>query len=168
MDANASSVSSSKHVASIAAVAAISLGALLMTAGCGHHKTEVQSPPPQTLSEPVRPMDPPPLSPPAIPASVDNQYADQRPGESRALPTFEAPPPPASIAAPAPAPASVVVASGAADQRDGKGRYHTLQKGETLYAVARQYNVKPKQLIDANQFRDPNRLSVGTKVYIPN
>ena len=53
------------------------------------------------------------------------------------------------------------------DQHDGKGRYHVLQKGETLYAVARTYNVKPKRIIDANQFRDPNRLSVGTKVYIP-
>jgi LysM repeat protein len=164
MDAKASTVSSSKHIASIAAAAAVGLGALLMTAGCGHHKSsEVQSPPPQTLSEPVRPMDPPPLAPPAIPASVDNQYADQKPGESRALPAFEAPPP----AYVAPAPAAVVVSPSAADQRDAKGRYHTLQKGETLYAVARQYNVKPKQIIDANQFRDPNRLSVGTKVYIP-
>jgi LysM repeat protein len=164
MDANASSVSTTKHISSIAAVAAVGLGALLMTAGCGHHKSaEIQSPP-QTLSEPVRPMEPPPLAPPAIPASVDNQYTDQKPGESRALPAFEAPPPPASLA---PAPAAVVIAPGAGDQRDAKGRYHTLQKGETLYAVARQYNVKPKQLIDVNQFRDPNRLSVGTKVYIP-
>jgi nucleoid-associated protein YgaU len=29
------------------------------------------------------------------------------------------------------------------------------------------YNVKAKDIIAANSFKDPNKLSVGTKVYIP-
>ena len=166
MGANAStSVSAFTPFKSLAAVAAVGFGALLFTAGCGHKQAaEAQSPPPQTLSEPVRPVEVAPSAPPALPASVDNQYAAQQPGETRSLPTFEAPPPPAS--APSLAPASLAV-NAPGDQRDEKGRYHVLQKGETLYAVSRNYNVKPKRVIDANQFRDPNHLSVGTKVYIP-
>ena len=169
MGANAStSVSTSTPFKTIALAAAAGFSALLFSAGCGHKHTasDVQSPPPQSLSEPVRPVDPTPSAPPALPASVDNQYAVQQPGETRSLPTFEAPPAASIAPAPAPAPASLAVAA-PGEQRDVKGRYHVLLKGETLYAVARNYNVKPRRIIDANQFPDPNHLSVGTKVYIP-
>ena len=42
-----------------------------------------------------------------------------------------------------------------------------LAKGETIYALSRKYNVKAKEIIEANQFKDPNHLAIGTKVYIP-
>ena len=50
----------------------------------------------------------------------------------------------------------------------GGGQYHTLAQGETVYALSRKYNVKAKTILEANHFSDPNHLSVGTKVYIPN
>jgi LysM repeat protein len=63
----------------------------------------------------------------------------------------------AAVAPQAPAPAAPV----------GGGQYHTLQRGETIYALSRQYNVRPKSILEANHFSDPNHLAVGTKVYIP-
>ena len=47
------------------------------------------------------------------------------------------------------------------------GKYHVLAKGETIYALSRLYNVKAKEIIEANQFKDPNHLAIGTKIYIP-
>jgi LysM repeat protein len=136
--------------------------ALLTSTGCGKSKAaHAQNTPPQSLSEPIRPSDEGPAASPAIPNSNDD-YAAQRPGESRELPVFKAPvqesQPMQVTAAPA-EPAPVV---------SGGGKYHVLNKGETLYAVARKYNVKPKDLISMNQFKDPNKLAVGTKVYLPN
>jgi LysM repeat protein len=82
----------------------------------------------------------------------------QKAPESQPLPTFIEPrPAPAAAIAPAP------VAPTA-----GNSRYHVLAKGETLYALSRKYNVKVNKIMEANQFKDPNHLAVGTKVYIPN
>lgn len=134
-------------------------GVLLMTTGCGgdHTAASAQNPPPQSLSEPVRPSENESSQPPVIPVSSNEDYASIRPEESRKLPQFEAP----AVVAPVSAPVAAAApsASGA--------KYHTLAKGETLYAVSRKYNVKPKDLLAANNFKDPNHLSIGTKVLIP-
>jgi murein DD-endopeptidase MepM/ murein hydrolase activator NlpD len=45
--------------------------------------------------------------------------------------------------------------------------YHVLQKGETLYSVARAYGLKPEVLAKANSIDDPSRLRAGTKLLIP-
>jgi murein DD-endopeptidase MepM/ murein hydrolase activator NlpD len=45
--------------------------------------------------------------------------------------------------------------------------YHVLEKGETLYSVARAYGLKPEVLAEANSISDPSRLRVGTKLLIP-
>jgi len=45
--------------------------------------------------------------------------------------------------------------------------YYVMQKGDTLYGIARRYNIPPKQLIAANNFPNPDRLGVGTKVRLP-
>jgi len=113
-----------------------------------------------SLSEPVRPMaeqrEEPAVPVPSIPSTASNEdFAAQKTGESRELPPFV--PPAQTVSTP-------VTASSTAP---AGGRYHTLAKGETLYAVARMYNVKPKTLLDANQFKDPNKLAVGTKVFVP-
>jgi len=154
---------SSRLASIVAAVAAT--GALVCTSGCGKSRAAAaQNPPPQTLSEPVRvaPVVTAPEDPPAIPVSINSDYGSQKTGESRELPTFVDPSrnvaPPAPASKPAAAPVAV---------SNGSGKYHTLQKGETLYAISRKYNVKPKALLDANNFKDPNHLAVGTKVYIP-
>ncbi len=135
--------------------------ALAGTGCCGSSSRaeKAQSPPPQTLSEPVRVQEPRRNEPPIIPVTDGNdEYAAQKPGESRPLPQFVAPPQAETVALP------VSVNS---EPVKGGGRYHTLQKGETVYGLARQYNVTPKKIIESNQFKDPSRLAVGTKVYIP-
>jgi hypothetical protein len=147
-------------------------GSFLLLTGCHHDDkdktTDDTSPPPQSISEPIKAPEPTPVPepalPPAIPVSVD-EYGNQKPGESRDLPNFVPPAAQPEVkAAPATAPAAAMPSN---DARDSKGRYHILQKGETLYGLARQYNVKAKKIIEMNQFNDPNRLAVGTKVYIP-
>ncbi len=44
---------------------------------------------------------------------------------------------------------------------------HELQRGETAYSVARRYNVPVEKLLEANGISDPTRLSVGTRLVIP-
>ena len=139
------------------AAAVFALGSMLVCSGCGKSAADAQSPPPQTLSEPVRQVEPAPSIAPAAPATED--ALAQKAGESRALQPFVEPAPP---------PAPVVSAAEAPRSADANGRYHTLAKGETLYALSRKYNVKVAKIIAANQFKDPNHLAVGTKVYIPN
>lgn len=46
-------------------------------------------------------------------------------------------------------------------------RTHTVQRGETLYSIARKYNITPESLAQANGLTDPNRLAVGQVLVIP-
>lgn len=155
---------SSSRLAVCAAIV-LSGGALLLCSGCCESKAaSAQSPPPQTLSEPVRPVALEPAQPPAIPVSVESR--EQRTGESRELPVFVEPsPPPKPFAAPVVT--EPLSKPAAASAKPSGGRYHILAKGETLYGVSKKYNVKFQQILDANHFKDPNKLAVGTKVIIP-
>lgn len=134
----------------------VALGVVLSSAGCSNsdRASNAQSPPPQSLSEPVRPAQAEPTQTPPLTSTTGDAYANQNQGESRALPTFIAPP-----TAPATANSERLIPTGA--------KYHTLAKGETLYALSRLYNVKIKEIIEANKFKDPSHLAVGTKVCIP-
>lgn len=54
----------------------------------------------------------------------------------------------------------------------GGGRSHTVAKGETLFAIARQYygdQSKWRTIYDANrnELPDPNRIRVGQRLVIP-
>lgn len=138
--------------------AAVAVSSLVLCSGCGKSAASAQTPPPQTLSEPVRQVEPAPTTAPAIPVSASTDEFAVKKGESRELPAFVEPAP----APPAPAAAT------AADPKAVNGCFHTLAKGETLYALSRKYNVKVGKIIEANQFKDPSRLAIGTKVYIPN
>jgi len=44
---------------------------------------------------------------------------------------------------------------------------HTVQKGETLYAIARRYDVPVDALMKANAIADPSRLAAGMTLTIP-
>ncbi len=44
---------------------------------------------------------------------------------------------------------------------------HTVQKGETLYAIAKRYDISVESLMKANVIADPGRLFVGMKLSIP-
>ncbi|HYG77882.1 MAG TPA: LysM peptidoglycan-binding domain-containing protein [Planctomycetota bacterium] len=143
-------------------------GVLLFSSGCcnSHKAAKAQTPPPSTLSEPVRVSEAPPVSAPvaeeeprAIPVSVrenDPVPVSMKTGESIPLPAFREP-------APATGPKAAVTFEDPAKS----GNYHVLSKGETLSVISRKYNVPLKKIIDANHFKDPNKLPVGTKVYVP-
>ncbi|MDH7484787.1 MAG: LysM peptidoglycan-binding domain-containing protein [Anaerolineae bacterium] len=47
------------------------------------------------------------------------------------------------------------------------GRVHIVQRGETLYSIARRYGVEPQAIINANGLLNPNRLLVGQQLIIP-
>jgi murein DD-endopeptidase MepM/ murein hydrolase activator NlpD len=47
------------------------------------------------------------------------------------------------------------------------GVYHVLQRGETLYSVARSYGVQADALAQANSITDPSKLRVGKRLRIP-
>ncbi len=63
------------------------------------------------------------------------------------------------------APAPVAAAPKAASS--GYGIEHVVRSGETLYTIARAYNVSAKTILDANKIQDAGRLSVGQKLFIP-
>jgi LysM repeat protein len=63
--------------------------------------------------------------------------------------------------APAPAAAAPKAAT------SGYGIEHVVRSGETLYTIARAYNVSAKTILDANKIQDAGRLSVGQKLFIP-
>jgi LasA protease len=44
---------------------------------------------------------------------------------------------------------------------------HTVQSGDTLYGIAAAYGTSLEALLAANEFLDPNRLSVGETVLLP-
>ncbi len=47
------------------------------------------------------------------------------------------------------------------------GTTHVVQKGETLYRIARTYGIDPHELMDVNGISDPRTLSPGQEVFIP-
>ncbi len=44
---------------------------------------------------------------------------------------------------------------------------HIVQAGETLTAIARQYNSTVQAIVDANNIANPNRVDAGTELIIP-
>jgi len=48
------------------------------------------------------------------------------------------------------------------------GIYHPVQKGQTLYAIAKAYGVSVEELQSINGIRDPSELEVGHHLWIPN
>ena len=47
------------------------------------------------------------------------------------------------------------------------GYEHEVQAGETLSAIAAAYGVTSKVILESNDIKDPNRLRVGQKLFIP-
>lgn len=48
-----------------------------------------------------------------------------------------------------------------------RGVYHTVQKGQTLYQIARTYQVDPERISQINRVSDPTRLAIGDRLFIP-
>lgn len=47
------------------------------------------------------------------------------------------------------------------------GIYHEVGRGETLFRIARTYNVPVQDLVDINRISDPSKLRTGQMVFIP-
>lgn len=48
-----------------------------------------------------------------------------------------------------------------------KGRYHRMQRGESLWAVGRRYGVSVEEIVRANELPDPSNIPAGTRIFIP-
>jgi LysM repeat protein len=64
--------------------------------------------------------------------------------------------------APAPAPAQSTSSGG-----NVSGYEHIVRQGETLSTIAKAYNVTTKAIIASNKIKNPDRLSIGQKLFIP-
>ncbi|GHA11036.1 hypothetical protein GCM10007989_01680 [Devosia pacifica] len=68
---------------------------------------------------------------------------------------------PANDTTPRPQPTQAAATSGG-------GTYtHTIQSGESLYTIARRYDVTTQSLVHANALSSPDRIVVGQKLVIP-
>lgn len=47
------------------------------------------------------------------------------------------------------------------------GATHVVQKGDTLYRIARTYGVDPQALLDVNGLSDPRSLKPGMEIFVP-
>jgi murein DD-endopeptidase MepM/ murein hydrolase activator NlpD len=47
------------------------------------------------------------------------------------------------------------------------GATHVVQKGETVYRIARTYGIDPAELMEANGIADPRQLSTGMDLFVP-
>ena len=48
-----------------------------------------------------------------------------------------------------------------------RGIYHRVKSGETLYLIARAYNVSVQELAEANNIQDPSRIEADSVVFVP-
>ena len=62
----------------------------------------------------------------------------------------------------APAPTQSTSGGGAV-----QGYEHIVLQGQTLSTIAKAYNVTTKAIIQSNKIKNPNRLSIGQKLFIP-
>jgi len=62
----------------------------------------------------------------------------------------------------APVPAQSTSGGGAV-----QGYEHIVLQGQTLSTIAKAYNVTTKAIIQSNKIKNPNRLSIGQKLFIP-
>ncbi len=47
------------------------------------------------------------------------------------------------------------------------GFYHTVARGQTVYRIAKNYGLDPKELMRVNGIRDASQLEVGQRLYVP-
>ncbi|MGV3625559.1 MAG: peptidoglycan DD-metalloendopeptidase family protein [Archangium sp.] len=64
-------------------------------------------------------------------------------------------------------PKTASVSSPRFDRKDDKVVTHTVEKGQTLYRIAKTYGVSVEEVMDANRIDDPRDLKVGEVLYVP-
>ncbi|MDI6758300.1 MAG: LysM peptidoglycan-binding domain-containing protein, partial [Candidatus Omnitrophota bacterium] len=48
-----------------------------------------------------------------------------------------------------------------------QGIYHMVERGQTLYRIAKTYNIDINELMRINRISDPTQIEIGQKVFIP-
>src|SRR5574337_160453 len=49
----------------------------------------------------------------------------------------------------------------------GRGVYHTVGKGETLWRISKTYGVDLQEVAEINNIKDPTEIEAGSRVFIP-
>lgn len=62
------------------------------------------------------------------------------------------------------APKVPAAAKAPAKEKDWRPRVHVVQKGDTLYAIAFNYGLDPRELAEQNGIQDPNLIQVGQQI----
>jgi lipoprotein NlpD len=60
--------------------------------------------------------------------------------------------------------ATKVAAKRDSNEKDWRPKIHTVQKGDTLYAIAFNYGLDPRELAELNSIQDPNVIQVGQQI----
>lgn len=55
----------------------------------------------------------------------------------------------------------------APEVRRGKGFYHELARGETIWQIAQRYAIPVEAILRANRIEDPHRLAAGSRIFVP-
>jgi murein DD-endopeptidase MepM/ murein hydrolase activator NlpD len=127
--------------------------------------------PPPYRPEPI-PVDPPPMTAPtetvtsqplpppaAAPAPIPEEPPIPQP------PPYTPPPPPPPVAAP---PVIVTSVTGRVVDVDGPPQVHTVKKGDTVDAIAREFNMTRKEVGELNDLDPPyDKLKLGQKIKGP-
>jgi len=137
--------------------ALFALAALVVTVGCQKNPKPVADDTDMAY-QPLNQMDTTSATNTSTPRSYESDPYASDPLVSR----YDDPSP---AAAPPPTPHEDTVVAGGA-------RTHTMQKGDTLYSLARKYyndQSKWRKIWEANraQISDPNRIPLGAKLVIP-
>ena len=80
-------------------------------------------------------------------------------------PKVASPPAPTPSATPAPTPVATPAPQSAAPPPQGGS--HVVQRGDTVYSIARRYSVTPAAVQAANQLASPDQIVVGQRLAIP-
>ena len=57
-------------------------------------------------------------------------------------------------------------APAAAAEKDWRPKVHVVQKGDTLYGIAFNYGLDPRELAELNGIKDPNQIQVGQQIQL--
>lgn len=105
-----------------------------------------------------------PMPGPAAPPATAMPVSTTAPSTSSAT---AVPPPATPAGAATAAPTAVPADTAAAPAAAGSTRSHTVQLGDTLDKLARQYGVTAAAITEANGIRNPDLIWVGQKLVIP-